>query len=74
MKFCMSISVQDIRHRTHPTTHEKHEIGVFLHKNVMNFTDQEIIQDLRPENLQKPAQKYTNFNLNALIDPKLYIL
>ena len=26
MKFGMSISVQDIRQRTRPTTHEKHEI------------------------------------------------
>ena len=52
MKFYTSIPVQDIRQRTHPTTHEKHEIQAILQENVMNFANQEIIWDLRPENLQ----------------------
>ena len=52
---------------------EKCKIRAVLHQKVTNFADQEIIWDLRPENLQKPAQKYMNFDLNALIDPKLYI-
>ena len=52
MKFCTSIPVQDIRQRTHPTTHKKCKIRAILHENVTNFANQEIIWDLRPENLQ----------------------
>ena len=52
MKFSQSISVRDIGQRTHTTTHEKHKIQAFLHQNVTNFGAQEIIRDLKPENLQ----------------------
>ena len=70
MKFGTFISVHDPRQRTQPRIHEKLEFRGLEHPECHEFLTPTTYSRPKPREASKSATKDTNFEQNALINPK----
>ena len=70
MKFSTSISVRHPKQRTQPRIYEKFKFGGLEHPECDEFQIPTTYSRPKPKEASKSAMKYTNFEQNALVDPK----